>query len=273
MKVGGNDSPHGTRIPTEPMANDEIDDDPGLPATGAASVKEKRAERASSARPWFDRALLNLRVWFPAFRTPHMKTRQVKYRSSDARSGMSWKVGLPQQCYACGTTEGLTRQKFSQEIRVFESPTTILGGCVGGAALFLLFGVLFWWWAFIVLGVLTLVLGSVYQFIKSWTERVTITISSCPEHLEELTPPEVVSHDEDLYVYLPHESLVEPARAELVASRKKEQKLPPTKDPSMDGVEMRESEPSPEQGPPPSRPIATRTELPPLKLAGDEDES
>jgi hypothetical protein len=253
------------------MANDEVDDDLGQPSTAAPSVRDKMTTQAAAARPWLDRVLLNLRVWVPAFRTPNMKVRQVKYRSSDARSGMSWKVGLPQQCYACGATEGLTRQKFSQHIRVFESPTTILGGVLGGAALFLLFGVLFSWWSFLILGVLTLVLGSAYQFIKSWTERVTITIWSCPEHLEELTPPEVVSYDEDLYLYLPHESLAEPARAELIASRKKNQKRPA---PAPEQAEPRQREPAPDDGGalPPSRPIAVRTELPPLKLAGEEDE-
>ncbi|HWB14311.1 MAG TPA: hypothetical protein VG826_34110 [Pirellulales bacterium] len=256
------------------MANDELDDDLGLPATAAPGVRDKLAQQAATSRPWLDRALLNLRVWFPFLRTPDMRVRQVKYRSSDARSGMSWKVGLPQQCYACGATEGLTRKKFSNEIRVFEAPSTILGGTLGAASLFLLCGVLFFWWSFLVLGLLTLVLGCAYQFVKSWTERVTITIWSCPEHLEELTPPEAVSHDEDLYVYLPHESLAEPARAELIASRKKEQKSRPS-GASPDESPQPQAEPSPDHGagPPPARPIAARTELPPLKLAGDEEEA
>jgi hypothetical protein len=256
------------------MANDELDDDLAPSDDAAPSVKQKLAEKAATARPWLDWALLNLRVWIPAFRTPNMKARQVKYRSSDARSGMSWKVGLPQQCYACGATEGLSRQKFTQQIRVFEAPTTILGGTIGGAALFLLFGVLLFWPTFLILGVLTLVLGSTYQFIKSWTERVTVTIWSCPEHLEDLTAPEVVSHDEDLYVYLPHESLTEAARAELVASRKKDQKLRPPLPAPPEPLDRRENEPLPDAANAPAspRPITTRGELPPLKLAGEDDE-
>lgn len=255
------------------MANDEFDDD--LPPDGdGPNVKQKLADKAAAARPWLDWALLNLRVWYPFFRTPNMKARQVKYRSSDARSGMSWRVGLPQQCYACGATEGISRQKFVQQVRVFEAPTTILGGTIGGAALFLFFGLVFFWTSFLILGVLTLVLGSVFQFIKSWTERVTVTIWSCPEHLEELAPPEVVSYDEDLYVYLPHEGLSEAARAELIASRKKDQKLRPPLPAAPEPTETNERKPTADTAvsPPPAQSIPVRGELPPLKLAGEEDE-
>lgn len=253
------------------MANDEFDDEVAPRTDDEPSVQRKLADRAALARPWLDRALLNLRVWFPFLRTPIMKARQVKYRSSDARSGMSWRVGLPQQCYACGSTEDLIRKKFTQQTRAFEAPSTILGGTVAGAALFLLLSILFGKLSFLILAILVLIMGSVYQFIKSWTEKVTITIWSCPEHLEELTPPEVVSHDDDLYVYLPHESLTEFARAELIASRKKEQKSRPPLSPVE--AERKPSEPEPDEGepPPPARPIGVRTELPPLKLEGEED--
>jgi len=247
---------------------DQLDAEQGT----AEQTGSKLADRAAAARPWLDRALLNLRVWVPALRTPDMKLRQVKYRSSDARTGMSWNVGLPRQCYACGKTDGLTMRKFSQEIRVFESPTTILGGSLGASALFLLFGILFGWTAFLVLGLSVLVLGSAYQLLKSWKERVKVTIWSCAEHLEDLAPPEVVSHDEDLYVYLPHESLAGPAREELIASRKKVQKTRPP--PVAAHADRAEPEPAPADASelPPAGPIARRTELPPLKLAGEEDE-
>lgn len=255
------------------MADDEIDDDLAGPSAADAlpDRRQKLAERASAARPWLDRALLNLRVWLPVLRTPDMKARQVKYRSSDARSGMSWKVGLPRQCYACGKTEGLTLRKFSQEVRAFEAPTTILGGTVSAAVLLFLLWLLTFWTPCLILAFLILILGSTYQFIKSWKERVKINLFSCAEHLEELTPPEVVSHDEDLYVYLPHESLTEAARAELIASRKKQQKLRPPLSPE---PAAGDNEPAPTNlgALPPSRQTTVRTELPPLKLAGEEDD-
>jgi hypothetical protein len=256
------------------MVNDELDDDLAAPDGDGSNIKQKLTDKAAAARPWLDWALLNLRVWYPFFRTPNMKARQVKYRSSDARSGMSWRVGLPQQCYACGATEGLSREKFTQQVRVFEAPTTILGGTIGGAALFLFFGLVFFWFSFLILGVATLVLGSVFQFIKSWTERVTVTMWSCPEHLEEWTPPEIVVYDEDLYVYLPSESLSEAARAELIASRKKDQKLRPPLPSAPEPTEPRERVPAADTAdtPTPSRSIPVREELPPLKLAGEEED-
>lgn len=254
--------------------NEERDDQLDGEQTAADRPGGTVANRAAAARPWLDRALLNLRVWVPAFRTPAMKVRQVKYRSSDARTGLTWNVGLPRQCFACGKTADLTMRKFSQEIRVFESPMTILGGSLGAAGLFFLFGMLFWSPTFLVLGFLSAVLGSAYQFIKSWKERVRVTIWSCAEHLDDLTAPEVVSHDEDLYVYLPHESLAEPARAELIESRKKVQKTrPPAVAAQADRADRREQAAPPEtREPPPAASIPRRTELPPLKLAGEEDE-
>lgn len=254
--------------------NDERDDRLEGEETSADRPAGKLADRAAVARPWLDRALLNLRVWVPAFRTPAMKVRQVKYRSSDARSGLTWNVGLPRQCYACGKTDDLTMRKFSQEIRVFESPTTILGGSLGAALLFFLFGMLFLSPTFLVLGFLSAVLGSAFQFVKSWNERVRVTIWSCHEHLDDLTAPEVVSHDEDLYVYLPHESLTELARAELIESRKKFQKTrpPPVAAQAERAVEEPATAPADTHDAPPPPSLPRRTELPPLKLAGEEDE-
>ena len=260
------------------MASDDLDDDEVGPATAAADTKQKKTEPAPGGRPWLDRLLLNLRVWVPTLRTPDMKARQVKFRSSDARSGMTWKVALPRQCYACGKTDDLTLRKFSQEIRVFDAPGTIMGSTIGGAVIFLLLWIFTFWMGGLILFVLILVMGSAFQFIKSWKERVKINLFSCSEHLEDLTPPEAVSYDEDLYVYLPHESLAEPARAELIESRKKWQKQrPPLANDQTRAAPTAPnapSEPLPDDtsAPPPSRPIGSRTELPPLKLAGDEDE-
>jgi len=256
------------------MADDDLDDNAVASADEDAepNKKQKLAEQVAAARPWLDRALLNLRVWLPALRTPDMKARQVKYRSSDARSGMTWKVGLPQQCYSCGKTEGLTLRKFSQEMRVFDSPMSILGGTFALSMVLLVIFLLTFRPTFFILALVAVVFGAAFQFVKSWNERVRISLWSCPEHLEELTSPEVVIHDEDLYVYVPHESLVAPARAEMIAARKKGQKQRPPLAPKE--TARVESAPAPDDSAnlPPSRPLGSRTELPPLKLAGDEHE-
>jgi len=61
--------------------------------------------------------------------------------------------------------------------------------------------------------------------LKSWRERVKLTFWTCPEHAEELAPPGLVSHEEDLYVYLPTEELAEKARADVIAARRRETRL------------------------------------------------
>lgn len=257
------------------MASDEFDDD--TPSATVSEAKKTKSEQASAKLSLPDRALLSLRVWVPALRTPAMKARQVKYRSSDARSGMTWKVGLPKQCYECGKTERLTLRKYSQEVRVLEAPTTIIGGTLGGALLLLCMAIVFGAWVLFFLSMAVVVMGAAFQFIKSWSERVKVNIFSCPEHLEDLTAPQVVSYDDDLYVFLPHESLTEPARAELVESRKKGQKQRPplasdlTRHASANAPPP-DSAPLESEAPPPSRTLGARTELPPLKLAGDDEE-
>ncbi|HET6881399.1 MAG TPA: hypothetical protein VFI31_14650 [Pirellulales bacterium] len=253
------------------MASDDFDDE-AAGATAAAETKQNKPAAASGERPWLDRTLLNLRVWLPVLRTPDMKLRQVKYRSSDARSGMTWKVALPKQCYACGKTDDLTLRKFSQEVRVFDAPTTIMGGTIGGVLILLLLGIFFLSLPLLMLSVVIAVMGSALQFVKSWTERVRINLFTCPEHLEDLTPPEVVSYDEDLYVYLPHESLAEPARAELIESRKKGQKQKPPLASDITRASPQEPPPSETSDAPPPRPMGARAELPPLRLAGEEEQ-
>jgi hypothetical protein len=259
-------------------SNDEDDNDDAVSATTAEDRKPKTAESAGKGRGQLDRWLLNLRVWIPALRTPDMKGRQVKYRSSDARSGMTWKIAMPRQCYACGKTDDLTLRKFSEEVRVYDSPTAILGTTLAAVMLLLLLAVLRLSFSTFVIAVVVGLMGGAFQFIKSWTERVKINLFSCSEHLEDLTPPEVVGYDDDLYVYLPHESLTEPARTELIESRKKGQKQRPPLANDVTraaGSGSAASEPVPNEtaeAAPPMRPIITRQELPPLKLAGDEDE-
>ncbi len=258
------------------MASNDEDNDDDVAAATADDRKPKTAESAGAGRGQLDRWLLNLRVWIPALRTPDMKGRQVKYRSSDARSGMTWKIAMPRQCYACGKTDDLTLRKFSEEVRVYDSPTAIMGTTLAVVMLLSLFAVLRLSFSTFVIAAVVGLMGAAFQFIKSWTERVKINLFSCSEHLEDLTPPEIVCYDEDLYVYLPHESLTEPARTELIESRKKGQKQrPPLANDVTRAAAAGSSEPVPNETAemaPPMRPIIVREELPPLKLAGDEDE-
>lgn len=227
---------------------------------------------ATAVGPWLDRVLLNLRVWLPALRTPDMKARQVKYRARESRKAMTWSIGFPRQCWQCAATDGLTSRKFSDEIRSFESPTNILGGTWGVAAVFLFFWIFIGGGWSLKMAFLIAAGGLIALWVKSWKERVRVTVWSCAEHLDELMPPEAVSYDEDLYLYAPSEQLAEAARAELIAARKKEGKhpsdaSPPRAPPPRVPTQANELAP-----PPPAPPVVVREELPPLKLAGDEEE-
>ncbi|MGH7193255.1 MAG: hypothetical protein ACREJM_06930, partial [Candidatus Saccharimonadales bacterium] len=182
------------------MDDHETEPAPAVAAQQPPAAAQPANRWKAAIGPWLDRALLNLRVWLPALRTPDLKARQVRYRSRESRNALTWNVGLPRQCWQCAATAGLTSRKFSDEIRSFESPTNILGGTWGVAALLLLL------WAFfgiawcLKLGLLSAAGGLVWLWIKSWKERVRITVWSCAEHLDELSPPEAVSYDEALYL-------------------------------------------------------------------------
>lgn len=262
------------------MDDNEIDPAP------AAAMHEPAAESptrrwAAAVGPWLDRVLINLRVWLPALRTPDMKTRQIKYRARESRTALTWNIGLPRQCWQCAASDGLTSRKFSREIRSFEYPTNILGGTLGMAALLLLLWIFFSVGWCLRLAFFIAVGGLVWLWIKSWKERVRVTVWSCAEHLDELTPPDTVSYDEDLYLFAPSERLAEVARAELIASRKKEGKYLP--EPAAERTTPKKASSPPRdrtaasesatEAPPPARPIVTRAELPPLKLAGEEDDN
>lgn len=257
----------------------KIMEDQDTEQTPAAATQEAPAAARSANRwaaalgPWLDRALLNLRVWLPALRTPDLKGRQVKYRARESRTAMTWNIGLPRQCWQCAATEGLTSRKFSHEIRSFESPTNILGGTWGAAALLLLLWIFFGGAWCLRLAFLIAAGGLVWLWIKSWQERVRITAWTCVEHLDEMPSPETVSYDEDLYLFAPSESLAEVARAELIAARKKEGKHLAERRPEKPAVSRDRDPADGPAAPPPARPIVTRDELPPLKLAGDEEET
>jgi hypothetical protein len=276
------------------MADDLDDDEPlyvapaeepaelvagAAPARGA--LRAKAANTAQKARPWLEQAWLNVRVWLPALRPPAMKSRLVKYRAREQRSGMTWQIGLPQQCWQCGAVEGLTSKKFDNQVRTFKDPTNVLGLSLGFAAMLLVLWILSGWgWCW--KGALLLsVGGGAWLWIKSWKERVRLTAWSCPAHLDELTAPRLVCHDDDVYFYAPSESLAETARAELAAARKKQGKYREAMEaePAGDAPAGRPTDESPPAGrrkprelaDPPVRVLPVRSELPPLKLAGEED--
>lgn len=249
------------------------------PARG--SVRAAADNLARAARPWLDQAWLNVRVWLPFLRSPDMNLRLVKYRSREHRSGMTWEIGLPKQCWRCGLVDGLTSKKFDCQVRTFEAPTNVLGFSLGFSALLLLLWVVLGWNSCWKAAFLLTLGGCAWLAVKSWKERVRLTIWSCPEDLDETAGPGLVCHDDDLFIYAPSESLAETARAEVAAARKKQGKYRDAMAPApadAGSASDRTPDESPSEGrrqnrdaSPPVLTIPVRNELPPLKLAGDED--
>jgi hypothetical protein len=257
--------------------DDEIDEGETPPAGPRGRVAGFFARIAPVVRPWLEQSALNLKVWIPALQSKVMKSGQVKYRAREHRAGMTWKLILPSQCWHCGTTDGLSRRDFNLSIRAFDGPLAIAGGTFGVAVLLLAVALVFRvWWPFN-LGFLLTILGAGLLALKSWREKVKLTLWTCAAHAEEMAPPGVVSDDEDLYLFLPTEELAAKARAEVIAARRREGKYAseiPVDRPVSDGrspASAKSSPTPPEESSLPTRLPGTRTELPPLKLAGEDD--
>ena len=262
------------------MADDsELDRDADTEEKPSSSPGAAAANRYWQAmRPAVDQSLLNLRVWLPILATPDMKGREVRYGAREHRAGTKWQISLPEQCWQCGKTEGLQKREVSRSVRRFESPLSIISGTFGVAlALFVLW--VAWGWG-LSLALLLTIVGAVLLFVKSWKERVRMTIWTCPEHAAEFAPPEISPGEDDLHLFVATESLAQAARAEIKAARRRNLPERPVSGDTPENADkpaVRERPanraPSPDEPPPPSRPQPTRTELPPLKLAGDEDEA
>lgn len=264
------------------MADDsELDRDADTEEKPSSSPGAAAANRYWQAmRPAVDQSLLNLRVWLPILATPDMKGREVRYGAREHRAGTKWQISLPEQCWQCGKTDGLEKREVSRSVRRFESPLSILSGTFGVAIALFVLCIVFRSITLFNLAFLLSIVGAVLLFVKSWKERVRMTIWTCPEHAAEFAPPEISPGEDDLHVFVATESLAQAARAEIKAARRRNLPERPvsadaTENADKPAVRERAANraPSPDEPPPPSRPLPTRTELPPLKLAGDEDEA
>lgn len=267
---------------------DDVDLDRG--ADGASKPASSRAVGSGNRfwetiRPALEQSALNLRVWLPILRTPDMKGREIRYGAREHRTGLKWQIALPEQCWQCGKTEGLERRELSRSVRRFESPLTTISATFGVAGVLLVLWLVFGGAWLFRLAFLLAIVGAALLFIKSWKERVRLAFWSCAQHADDALAPQMSPGEDDLHVFVASDSLAEAARAELKAARRRElpdrpaaaSSSPSSKSekPQKPSVRDRAGDraPSEDEPPPPSRPLPTRTELPPLKLAGEEDES
>ena len=202
---------------------------------------------------------------------------------------------MPEQCWKTGQKDNIQPKKFLRTIRCFEYPLQLgVGGF--GLALFLFFmGVLglfsdssTWGGVFIWLGlslsVVIFTCGAL--FIKSWTEDVRMIVFTSPEHADELKIPDVAVEDQELYFFAPSSLIADAALAALKDERKQAkgkggpsvpanvQTSRPVADLpsiSLDGDEKPSGQTSKPKGIPITPQPHVREELPPIKLAGDDE--
>ncbi|MBX7166540.1 MAG: hypothetical protein K1X74_09360 [Pirellulales bacterium] len=257
---------------TEPSTPTERS--PGRAAAAGAATLFQRVRGA--LRPRLQQAWLNFRVWAPFFLNPADRARQIRYWARESQEGTTWVIVLPQQCWSCGSTEALRSREYRRTVRGFEYPLMVIA-MTAGAALFLLFlswlfgsSALFW------IALLAVVGGVATIFLKSWEEDVRLLISTCPEHADGLHCPDMVLDQGELFIYAPTHRLAEMAMDELKAARR--QAASTLGKPDGGGRTLTMGVGTPESSGRPGGPAnAPRygphvPDLPPIKLAGEEDE-
>lgn len=221
-------------------------------------------------RPLGDQAWLNIQVWIPALLNPPLEACKVTYWAREHRDAMTWKIALPKRCWHCSTDIDLRRREYDRRIRSFQAPLPIAGTAAGIFLLLLAIAYLFGSWKFGVLAVVSVVVGIAVIWLKSWEERVRLLIWTCDQHADELTRPRYVVDQNELVMFLPTESLAEITRADLKEERRGraakagiDTSSPATERPTRPATEG--------HAPPPPPPVKPR-DLPPIKLAGDEED-
>jgi hypothetical protein len=116
-------------------------------------------------------------------------------------------------------------------------------------------------------------IGLLILRLKSWEEDVRLVFWSCAQHADELQPPDMAIDDQQLCVVSPTLELAAVAREAIWAKRKRgnrpsdeaaEAPQPSRPKRSRQSSSMASETPAPPQPQP--------VELPPIKLAGEEDE-
>jgi hypothetical protein len=125
--------------------------------------------------------------------------------------------------------------------------------------------------------VILMAIGLAILRLKSWEEDVRLTFWSCAEHKEDLREPDMAIDDQQLCVVAPTLELAAAARESIREKRKSRMRASDT------AGDTRDESPRPKRnrpestGPPEGQPAraepAQPVELPPIKLAGEEDET
>jgi hypothetical protein len=170
-------------------------------------------------RPTLWQAWLNVRAWIPFLANPFERKRLVRYTAREKRRGLVWSVDLPAHCYHCGTGDDLSIRRVSRQVRSFEYPVAIVAGTLAAMLSIALLQLLLGLWLTLLIWAALAALGTAIFFLKSWRERVELVLWTCETDAPAFEPPDVVVHDEELYLYLPSVKLAKAAAAELKNER------------------------------------------------------
>lgn len=231
------------------------------------------------ARPYLQQTWLNIKVWIPVLLNPGDRAREVRYWTREAKHRDTWELALPKQCWDCGSTENLRKREWRLELHSFEYPTLIVGIALGTAIPALWLASKWMTAFFLTVAFVALVGGIVAIYLKCWPEQVRIIMSTCEEHADTMPSPEVVVDQGELYLFAPTAQLAEAAREELKKRRREMKRVMPDKpgagrDESAVAMEDTPRREAPAEPPPkPARVQRTPApDLPPIKLAGEEDD-
>jgi hypothetical protein len=244
--------------------------------SNAATAPSVNNRALAGAQPAWRQLWLNLKVWAPYLSNRVDRDRMVRFNALDYRIGLKWTTALPKQCWECGAEAPLTATEFKRLLRAYENPLAILAGTAAGVLIVLLI-LLFAPLTGLVLLLLVVGIGVGLLKLKSWDEDVRLVIWSCPDHAAELTLPEMCVDDQQLCVFAPTPEIAEAAREAIREKRKRGLKpyegaeAPPEEQPAT--ARPRRSATAQTATIAPSPSPAAPVELPPIRLAGEEDDA
>ena len=230
-------------------------------------------ERWVWLRPLARQAWINLQVWLPILQNRTERERVVKFHPREHREGTRWALDLPKQCWQCGATDKLWDRELELEVRAFEYPLQVLAGMLGAAGFFLFVAWVVGSWKSLLLYFLSLIVGGLVLWVKSWPETVKLQMWTCPEHAADMRAPTMGIEEGELFLFMPTEQLADEARRELRRARLERDSLLPGAPRSAQPGAGTAEPPDRQAGRPvqPSAPGPAFPELPPIKLAGDEE--
>ena len=263
-----------------PSASHSSDLKADLAAKRAAATGWLR-ERWVWLRPLARQAWINLQVWLPILQNRTERERLVKFHPREHREGTRWSLDLPKQCWQCGATETLWDRELELEVRAFEYPLQVLAGMLGAAGFFLFVAWVAGSWKSLLLYLLSLIVGGIVLWVKSWPETVKMRLWTCPQHAAEMRAPTMGIEEGELFLFMPSEGLADEARRELRRARlERDSLLPGAPRSGQPAGEAEETGAGGRSGGgassgAPTRPVTPSgplfPELPPIKLAGDEE--